>query len=184
MRGLLARFRTGQDGVSAVEFAMVAPIFLLLLSAAVDFGSVVYARMQMENAAQSAMTYAMGHGQPLDSASAASLAQDVQQIIVAQLGSTLTLTVDINHGAQRSYVNGTSQASGTASHATQCYCPSITGAGVAWGTAMACNKPCTGGDGNGKFVYLRISQPFSPIFGSYGLVEDGLLRLQTLGRIQ
>lgn len=184
MMGIFARFRRRQDGVSAVEFALVAPIILLLLAAAVDFGSVVMTRMQIEDAAQSAMTYAMGQGQPLEAANAATLAGNVERILVSRLGSDVNLQIDVNHGAVKTYADATSSKSGNSALAASCYCPTMSSAGMQWNTALACSKPCTGGGGSGKFVYLRISKPFSPLFGSYGLIEDGFLRLQTIGRIQ
>lgn len=184
MRALIRRLWRRQDGLSAVEFALTAPIILLVLTAGVDIGTLVQEKMRIEDAAQSAMTYAMGQGQPLDSAKAKELARNLERVLVSRLGGDVAVTVDVNHGAVRKYAGSVGQDSGNAALATSCYCPTMTAAGVKWNEAMACGKPCTGGGGSGKFVFLKISEPHTPIFGGYGLTENGNLHLQTIGRVE
>lgn len=184
MRESIRKLWQRQDGLSAVEFALIAPIFLLLVTAAVDIGALVQDKMRIEDAAQSAMTYAMGHGQPLDSAKAKELAQNLERILVSRLGSDVGVTVDVNHGAVRTYAGAKGQDSGNAALAASCYCPTMDASSVKWNDVMACGKPCPGGGGSGKFVFLKISKPHAPIFGGYGLAENGNLHLQTIGRIE
>ncbi|MCY1554209.1 hypothetical protein D9M68_907660 [compost metagenome] len=140
--------------------------------------------MQMENATQSAMTYAMGRGQPLEAGKARELASNLERVLVSRIGNDITSKVDVNHGAQRSYAGKSSSEAGNLALAGSCYCPSMGSTGVSWNGAMVCGRPCTDGGSAGKFVYIEVSKPFSPIFGGYGLVENGQLRLQTLGRIE
>lgn len=181
---MLGKLWRRQDGVSAIEFALIAPIILLLLSAAIDFGAVVQDKMQVEAASQSAMTYAMGRGQPFEAAKSRSLAQDLERILVSRLGSDLEVTVDVNNGAVRKYADASGKDSGNSALGASCYCPTMSAAGVQWNTALACGKPCANGGGSGKFVYLKISKPHTPLFGGYGLTDEGFLHLQTLGRIE
>ena len=55
--GLAAGLRRSQDGVAALEFAIVAPVFLLLVLGLFDLGQMLYGRVQLdgivENAARS-----------------------------------------------------------------------------------------------------------------------------------
>src|SRR6188768_771097 len=56
MSGLVARFRRHMQqrtlGQSFVEFALILPVFLLFLAAALDLGRVFYANITLNNAAR------------------------------------------------------------------------------------------------------------------------------------
>jgi len=58
----LARLRQNRRGVSLIEFAMVAPIAVLLTLALVDLGMGFYAKTQVMTAAQAGAQYAFIHG--------------------------------------------------------------------------------------------------------------------------
>ena len=63
-RFLLA-FARDERGVSAVEFALVAPVLLISLLGVVDLGNVVYQRTDMESALRSGVQYFMNGGDNL-----------------------------------------------------------------------------------------------------------------------
>jgi Flp pilus assembly protein TadG len=54
----------GRDarGVTAVEFAIVAPGLLLLMICTIDLGMGLYRKMQVESSAQAGAQYAIAHG--------------------------------------------------------------------------------------------------------------------------
>lgn len=54
--------RRPAGGQALVEFAMVAPLFLVLLISIFDFGRVVWARNALENSAREAARFAIVHG--------------------------------------------------------------------------------------------------------------------------
>jgi Flp pilus assembly protein TadG len=54
IRALLRRFREQPRGQSFVEFALILPIFLVIMSAAVDLGRLAYARVTIANVAREA----------------------------------------------------------------------------------------------------------------------------------
>ena len=54
IRALLRRFREQPRGQSFVEFALILPVFLVILSAAVDLGRIAYARVTIANVAREA----------------------------------------------------------------------------------------------------------------------------------
>ncbi len=58
--------QSGRDGQSLVEFALIIPVFLVLLLMAVDFGRLFFTYIQVSNAAREAAAY--GAAQPTDSA--------------------------------------------------------------------------------------------------------------------
>jgi len=63
MRRLVQRFLCDEDrGTSATEFALIAPILILMALCTVDVGRGFYYNMQVQNAAQAGARYAALHG--------------------------------------------------------------------------------------------------------------------------
>jgi hypothetical protein len=54
--------RPGASGQALVEFALVFPLFFLLLVGIFDFGRIVWARSALENVAREGARYAIVHG--------------------------------------------------------------------------------------------------------------------------
>jgi Flp pilus assembly protein TadG len=59
---LLRRGATASDGAAAIEFAIIAPLLILMLIGTVDLGIGTYQSMQVQNAAQAGAEYAMARG--------------------------------------------------------------------------------------------------------------------------
>jgi Flp pilus assembly protein TadG len=57
MRRSLLNYKNNNKGVAAVEFALIAPIFLLLLIGAFDYGIYINKQMLLENTARAAAEY-------------------------------------------------------------------------------------------------------------------------------
>lgn len=58
----LARLAGDQSGVAAVELALIAPVLTLMMVAVTDIGLGVYRKMQVEDAAQVGVQYAIRNG--------------------------------------------------------------------------------------------------------------------------
>ena len=54
--------RVNDEGLSGIEFAIIAPVLILSFIATADFGLAIYAKMQVENAAQAGTEYAAKNG--------------------------------------------------------------------------------------------------------------------------
>jgi len=65
LRHWFKAFRDDKRGVSAVEFALTAPVLLFSLLGVVDIGNVVYQRADMESALRSGIQYFMNGGDDL-----------------------------------------------------------------------------------------------------------------------
>lgn len=61
----LKRFLRDRKGVSAVEFALVAPVLVIGLLGVVDLGNIVYQRADMESALRAGVQYFMNGGDDL-----------------------------------------------------------------------------------------------------------------------
>jgi len=59
---LLNRWLGDQSGAGAVEIALVAPILLLLLTGAIEIGSLAWTQMQVGAAARAGASYALSRG--------------------------------------------------------------------------------------------------------------------------
>lgn len=70
-----ARLARDEDGVTVVEFALIAPTFLLLLMGTLDIGQMVYAQSVLNGAVQSAARDASLEGGDTDAADAMVLAR-------------------------------------------------------------------------------------------------------------
>lgn len=134
LRSAFRRWRGGEDGVSAVEFGLFAPVLFFALLAAVDLGMALYERMTMDHVlragAQSAMADqgAVQVKKVLDSTAA-------KNFVVAASTST-----DLSYTAGGNPI--------TLDVTRFCACPENTGVEVACSTTCAGSKP--------TFVYYRL----------------------------
>jgi hypothetical protein len=73
MRGHQRKARRGQAAVSLVEFAIVAPLFMILVFLVIDFGKAIYVKNTLDSAVREAaragvvLTSASGGGEPTSS---------------------------------------------------------------------------------------------------------------------
>jgi len=70
-RGLVLATRDNDEGLSGIEFAIIAPVLILSFIATADFGLAIYAKMEVENAAQAGTEYAARNGYTSSSISSA-----------------------------------------------------------------------------------------------------------------
>lgn len=68
MYRLLKNFARDENGVSAVEFALIVPVLLFSLLGVADLGNVVYKRSDMETALRAGIQYFMNGGDDLSRA--------------------------------------------------------------------------------------------------------------------
>jgi Flp pilus assembly protein TadG len=66
----LKKFAKDERGVSAVEFALTAPVLMVSVLGVVDIGNIVYQRSDMESALRSGIQYFMNGGDNLSRAEA------------------------------------------------------------------------------------------------------------------
>ena len=193
-RGLLASgyssfrdfLRHQKAGVSAVEFALVSPVLLVILAGTVDIGGSLKAKFELSSAISAGSNYALLNGDKVNSTGGGALAGNIATVVTSGLSSNGgSIQVVINNGATRAYNATTSTAtqSGTAANADLCYCPGSSGA-VAWSTPVACGSICSAGGIAGKFVTITASKPYTPLFGSFGIVSNGNITIQAVVKPQ
>lgn len=178
------RFARDKRGVSAVEFALVAPIFLLLLAGTVEIGGMMYTRFQLNSAVSAAATYSVLNGETLSATTANSVATNAAAIVAGNTSSNVAVAVTINQSYSRTVSGSQVATSGNASQADQCFCPTGTGSAVTWGAALTCQATCSNGSLAGKFVTITASKAYHPMFGGFAIVEDGQISVATLAQVK
>lgn len=174
------RYVRDKAGIATIEFAIIVPILLLILVAMADFGLVLYVRFGLNEKVSASANYAIVKASDVSSTNGATLATNLASIVP----SNVDVTVVVNNGPSVTRTGGVSSASGTASGADSCYCPTVSGSTVSWGSAMTCKSTCSGSGLAGKFVSINASVAYSPLFGSYGFVRNGTLSTFTVVQVQ
>jgi Flp pilus assembly protein TadG len=179
--GALKRCRSG---VSTVEFAMLSPVFILILAATVDFGLVLHKRLQLNSAVSAATNYTLLQGSELDSTNAQELANKTAAVLVGSGSGTWNTTVLVNNAVKLTVKDGTATSTSGGGSADLCYCPERTGAAITWGAAVTCGDVCPSGGIAGKFVHITLASTHEPIFSGFGLVDSGAVVVETMLQAQ
>lgn len=164
-------------GAAAVEFALIAPIFCLLLAAAIDFGGALYTNLKLDAAVAAGANYAQVNAANVSAANGPALALNIANIVQTSDGAAFADgVVVVNNGPSDTVSGGAVSSGGTPAAADACYCPTGSGDSLVWGAATACGSACPAGGVAGQFVTISVRRNYSPIFSSYGLVQN-----QTIG---
>lgn len=177
--------RKDRDGSAALEFAIVAPIFIAVLAVSLDLGMVVFARFQLESAVSGAANYAIVNASMVDATNGSTLASNIAQLIASQTTvGTATASVTVNDGVTAAYNTNMITIGGLASQASACYCPTGSADAITWGSQQSCGASCPTGELAGKYVRITMQQTYNPVFSSYGISNNGLISANALVRIQ
>jgi TadE-like protein len=150
--------RLGDAGVVAIEFALFAIVFLIILAGTVDVGLLMYTASQLDAAVSAGAQYAEDN--------AAEVASNP-----SGLSTSITSLVDGLNGTSSATVNVNNS-----NDSTGCYCPTGTPANSwSWGGTQTCASSCSGGGIAGQFVTIIAKQNVSPLFPSFGFVQNGTL---------
>ena len=175
----------GNAGAAMIEFAIIAPIFCLLIAGMVDLGIVLITKSRLDNAVSSASNYALVNASNADSVNGAGLAGAIASIVSSSRGpGWADSIVVVNNGPSAAIINGTPALGGNPVDADSCYCPIGSPPDWTWGAAVPCGSDCPGGAMAGKFVTIRASRAFHTLFFNYGIVRDGAIATSALVQVQ
>jgi Flp pilus assembly protein TadG len=168
--------------VAALEFALIAPVLVMVLAGAVDLGLAVYTWTRLQGALAVGANFAMVNAAKVRSTNndAVTLASEIASLVSTGTGvPAADVTVVVNNGPTATVTGGTPATGGTASGADACYCPSGAPGSWTWGSAITCASPpstCAGSTNrSGKFVTITASYAFSPFFPAYHFVNGGTM---------
>ncbi|NTJ68577.1 pilus assembly protein [Agrobacterium rhizogenes] len=168
----------GQDkrGNAAVEFAVLAPLFIFIMAVSFDMGSLIFARFQLEAAISNSASYALVHADQADGLNDSLLAKSIALMIARQYSSAgASASIAINDGVQANFDGATIRIDGTPASTGACYCPSGSAASFVWGSQQTCSSSCPDGANAGKYVVISAKQAYAPLFSGYNIVNDGYI---------
>jgi len=163
----LSLLGSDRRGVAAVEFAVIAPMLLLLLGGVVDFGLIMSGRSKLANAVAQAVQTALLTGPSVTQA----ILQSVVQTAATNSGLTPTVTV-------------------TVTGSPACYC--ISGSPAALSstfTALSAQNTCTGtcptgSTGPAAYVVVAASYVYSPLMPLYSQLSSPVISQTVTVRLQ
>lgn len=171
-------------GSAAVEFSLLLPVFALLLVGTIDFGGVVFTKFQLNSAVTAGANYALVNATSVSSSSGTSLASSIAGMMGIG-GTSTTATIVVNNGPTATRSSGATSTGGTASNADSCYCPTVSGTTVTWGSAQTCGASCASGGGiAGKFVSIVAQQTYTPSFSNYSIVSNNTITSRVVVQAQ
>lgn len=181
---LAGRLFRDRRGGAALEFALLSPILAFLLAAAADFGGVVHMKLRVENAVSAAANYAIVNSSRVAPDAAEAFARDLVSIIALNAAGVSVDEVVVNNAASAALVHGSVISSSMAGSADACYCPSLSAGGLAWGASVACGGSCPDSTRPGRFITVRVSQPYTPLISGYGVIQNNTVSVRTRVQVQ
>ncbi|PZX40692.1 TadE-like protein [Roseinatronobacter thiooxidans] len=169
-----------ETGSAAVEFALIAPVILLILAVTFEIGLTLRAKSRLVGAIS-----ATAH-QTLDSAATVDdgTAQTVATALLGGLaGRGRSATVNLNNAVTARLEGGTIVVTDTGAPVANCYCPTWGEAGYDWNASMACNTDCADGSLAGRFVQITAQAPFTSILGAYSFFSPETLQNSAVVRL-
>jgi Flp pilus assembly protein TadG len=189
-RGLFAR---RSAGIAAIEFALLAPVFVMVFAGTIDVGNALYIQTLLDSAVAAGTNYALVFAASVTAntnpstgtALVSELASKIATIVSTSNGGTAAnTTVVVNNGPSVSIAGGLKISSGTTSNANLCYCPTGSPPSWTWGSSVTCGNGCTGGGTAGKFVTVTASYSITPFFPAYTFVRSGTMTMGSAAQTQ
>ncbi|HZB94021.1 MAG TPA: TadE/TadG family type IV pilus assembly protein [Stellaceae bacterium] len=172
----LGAFAANVDGVAAIEFALFAMVFLILLAGTIDLGNALYTEFELDSAVSAGAQVAAISGASVNSTSASTLATSIATTVANANGSGwANVTVVVNNGPSASISGGSTSSGGTATNADNYYCLTGTPANWSWGGSLAQGTACSGGGTAGQFVTITAQRTVTSFFPHFGFVPKGAL---------
>jgi Flp pilus assembly protein TadG len=157
LRQFISGDKDGIRGVTAIEFAIIAPVLILMTICTIDLGIGFYRYLQVESAAGVGAQYAALNG-----------------FNVSNMKNAIT------------NATSNSEISASPAPSTFCGCPSTTGITpmTAIAPPYCAASTCTGGAVAGTYVTASAQSPYSPIMNYPLLPSSFTLSAQSTMRIQ
>ena len=170
-------------GSPAVEFALIAPVFLLIVAATFDVGSIIHSKFRLDARVSSAASYSQNHGSLIVDSTAANFASTLATL-VSNGTNIVDATVVLNNAMSAAFTDGTMTTSDSSGIMAQCYCPARVNDLIMWGTQKTCQANCKDGTVAGRFIEIRSDTPHVTMFAGLGLTENGIISANALVRIE
>lgn len=165
---VIRKLRKDETGSIAVEFALVAPVLLLIVAGVIDIGSATSVKLSLDARVTTTAEYALLQSAPGDREAAEALAGKLAGLL--QGDSSVTATVDVNNAARAEWTGETVTVATGPGKPENCYCPTFSGTKIEWGHPVGCGLDCASGDSAGQFVQVSATAQHVPIFLGHALL--------------
>jgi Flp pilus assembly protein TadG len=140
----LRSVRQSGRGIAAAEFALIAPVMILLLFGLYDIGNAIQDRMQLQQALRAGGQFALSFPDQTTGTLSTTGFPSIQSTVMAALPSNLASNVTVT------------------ALPPACYCWNSTDTTV--GTSTPCADGCPQGDTKRSFVTLTATNNTTPLF--------------------
>jgi len=146
---VIAGLRGDQRGSIAVEFALVAPVLMIVLAGVIDIGSAAYVRHSLDTRVTAAAEYALMQSAPEDPDAADALAERLAELVRGDGSDSVEVVVN-----------------------SACYCPTLSSGQIEWNASLSCGTSCASGEAAGQFVRISATARHVSLFPGYAF-SDG-----------
>lgn len=179
---LMRRLRQEQRGSIAIEFALVAPVLLLILAGVIDIGGATYTRLSLDARVTAMAEYALLQSAPGDQAGATKLAEALAGMLQGQASETGKAVV--NNAATAEWTGSAVTSQSGPGDVANCYCPTLSADTMVWGQQTSCGAPCASGGSAGQFVQISAEARHVTIFPGYAFIEGDTVGTSTVLRLK
>lgn len=172
-----------ETGSPAVEFALIAPVFLLILTATFDVGAMIHKKFNLDADVSSAASYGQNLGASVADSSAVAFASTLASI-AANGHNSVTTKVVLNNAVTGTFAAGAASTIDTSGTMAQCYCPTSVNRALQWGVAKTCGAACSDGAVAGRFIDIQASTPYVSLFGGLGIAPDRKVSVNAVVRLE
>ncbi|HEY3777222.1 MAG TPA: TadE/TadG family type IV pilus assembly protein [Rhizomicrobium sp.] len=169
------RLARAESGIAAVEFALLVPMFLIMMMGIIDVGQMLFAYYELDQAVAAGAEYAALNAANVTSTSGPALATSIATAVSNANGTNWSNnTVVVNNGPTVTVTDGAATSSGTATNADEYYCLTGSSPNWSWGTGYAnqlseaCGTP-------GKYVTITATYAYVPLLQIYNFIQSGTL---------
>lgn len=188
LRRAARSFRRAQSGVAATEFAITAPVLLLILSGTFEIASLLHARFDLNAQVSAAANYTLINAGAVADASGAEAHVSTLATLLADGSRVSAASVNFNRAVEAVLEQGQITPTTDPNRSvTACYCPTLDpDSGPDWGSTVTCGGPCDGSGSSraARFVEIEASTGHVGLFGGFGLADGDLITARAFVRVQ
>jgi Flp pilus assembly protein TadG len=175
-RSLFRALASDTDGIAAIEFAIFAAVFLILLAGTIDVGNLLFTEFELNSAVSAGAQVAAINGASVNATQGANLAASIATAVADVNGTGWAdVTVVVNNGPSVTISSGSTSSGGSASNADSYYCLTGGPASWSWGGSLAAGTTCNGGSPSGQFVTITAQRSVSSFFPTFGFIPSGAI---------
>lgn len=177
---MMQLLRLDEHGSIAVEFALVAPILMIVLAGVIDIGSAAYTKISLQSRVTTAGEYALMQSAPQKQDDFDDLAEEVIELL--EWSALETANVIVNNAVSAEW-DGSSptEPSGTGDVEAY-YCIGSAGE-IDWASVVDRDTICSSDEPAGQFVQISASARHVSLFPGYAFSDGDTVSARAVLRL-